>query len=356
MAWELFTEWADLQFVNYSVSEEFEDGTIGVWKLEDWDIYGPGGGGYSSSGPFGNWEADILAWLNNGSMLARDIIDWDAVELQSHNISAHTQGLVRQHPTTYYINGTSYLPQDPNPTFGLAGTAQYTVGDIVVTGARWHSDQSITYRFASYDPFTNQPVTWVENVTFLDRGRTDGDANVIRFDLADAEAPLTVPEQQAVVVIRQGVEEIIASLRALDQDSYFQVEGWGRIRVAELVSLFTLADWKIIPASSYPIAGTLGQVNRNDGDPELTIARERLLDAAGDRSLLLSYLVHEITHTTRAATEHRAPTYNVDHERRTNDVTRAILTRIGMADFVFQRPLGGYGSTNIEYRSNVPTV
>lgn len=343
MAWELFTEWADLQFVNYSVSEEFEDGTVGVWKLEDWDIYGPGGGGYSSSGPFGNWEADILAWLNNGSMLARDIIDWDAVELQSHNISDHTQGMVRQHPTTYYINGTSYLPQDPNPTFGLAATAQYTVGDIVVTGARSHSDQSITYRFASYDPITNQPVSWVENVGFLDMARATADANVIRFDLGEGESPFTAQEVVNIEVIRGVVEETLASLRGLDPNGYFDVEGWGRIRVNELVSLLTRADWEIYSSPTF-VGGIniLGDVNRNDGDPEVRMNRDRMAYLATDVSRLIFHVLHEMGHATRIGWRHRG---DANSEVVINDLAAFIMTRIGS-------PIPSTytsGSTNIQY-------
>jgi hypothetical protein len=354
VAWELFTEWSDLQFVNYSISEDLEDATIAAWRMEDWEIYGPGAGGYSSSGPYGDWQSDILSWLNNGSMIAQDIIDWDASQLQTHNLSTHTQdsaGLTAL--TTYYLNGSSYLPQDPNPTFGLVATAQYVEGDIVVTGARSHSDQSISYRFATVDPFTHQSVTWVENVSFLDSARANADANVVKFDLAEGELPLTEDEEAAIAVIREARQDLIDSLQQLDRDGYFQIEGWGRIRVSEMLSLLLRADWVIHPSTHFS-PSEIGYTDRHGGDPILELNRSTLSRLAVEPSLLYSYLVHEITHTTRVAWDHRSNT--VPYETRTNDVTRAILIQIGIPFGVYSTPGGGYGSTQVVYHPNLPVT
>jgi hypothetical protein len=354
VAWEIFTEWSDLQFVNYSISEDLEDGTVAAWRMEDWEIYGPGAGGYTSSGPYGDWQSDILSWLNNGSMIAQDIIDWDASQLQAHNLSTHTQesaGLTAL--TTYYLNGSSYLPQDPNPTFGLAGTAKYVEGDIVVTGARSHSDQSISYRFATVDPFTHQSVTWVENVSFLDAARTNADANVIQFDLAENELPLSETEQAAIDLIQATVLQRIADLRTLDPDGYFDVEGWGRIRVSELISLLTLTDWTIHPQTTWhptpPLPGESivnGDMTRNGGNPEIRINRAMILNIANSPARLDFFIFHELAHATRRGWEHRGVTH---YEEQTNDVATAVIARLGRQ--VYPNPSA---FTAIQYRPGTP--
>jgi hypothetical protein len=286
-------------------------------------------------------------------MLARDIIDWDAVELQSHNLSAYTRDSAAVSPTTYYINGTPYLPQDPNPVFGAAGSgAEYEEGEIVVTGVRSHSDQSLSYRFASYDPYTDQQVSWVENVTFLDMARANADVNIIRFDLAEGEPQLSLAESDGVEALRDAVQSTIASLQQLDPNGYFQVGEWGRIRVSELISLLMRSDWTIHSQSDLD-PGAAGDVDRNDGDPRMRVSRDWLPAFTTSPSLLNTYLLHEIAHATRAGWEHRHLPLS---ERMTNDVARAILLEIGRPYGVETNPRHGYGATTVDYNPNVPTT
>jgi hypothetical protein len=100
----------------------------------------------------------------------------------------------------------------------------------------------------------------------------------------------------------------------------------------------------------------LGQADRNDGNPELTINRDRLLEVAGNRSLLLSYLLHEIVHTTRIGWANRTPTLNEAYEGRTNDVLAGVLTQIGRGNLVYTNFFGGYGTTSVQYHASVPTT
>jgi hypothetical protein len=328
-------------------SSKTERSTPGGWN---WEIYGPGAGGYSSSGPYGNWQDDIRAWLNSGSLLALDIIDWDAAQLQSRNLSTYTRDSANLTKTTNF-----FLPHDADPVFGASGSsAKYAEGEIVVTAIRANSDQSLTYRFASYDPYTHQPVSWVENITFLDMARANADGNVIRFDLAAGEADLTPDEHAATSVIRQGMQEMIASLQALNPTGYFEVEGWGRIRVSELITLLSRMDWEIAPNSRFAVPDTVALADRNGADPILILNRTRLLEIGGDPILLFSVLAHELAHTTRVGWENRSAT--LSYEIRTNDVGRAILQQIGKGAYVHPRLAGGYGATVIRYEPNLPTT
>lgn len=76
MGWEITDSWDNLQGVNTGHSEELANGKVAFWRTEDWEIYGPGGGGYTSAGPFDSVEDDLQAWIASGSLLAQDVINW----------------------------------------------------------------------------------------------------------------------------------------------------------------------------------------------------------------------------------------------------------------------------------------
>jgi hypothetical protein len=265
-------------------------------------------------------------------------------------LSTHTKESAGLAGIGYFLHGSSLLPYDPSPTFGLVATAsQHAEGDIVVTAAARHADMSITYRFATVDPFTHQPVTWAENLTFLDMGRANADVNVIRFDLAANELPLTPQEEEGLLALRSAVQDTIASLRQLDPNGYFQVEGWGQIRVAEMINLLMRSDWEIHPSNSFQGGHPIGDVVRNGGDPELRLNRSWLPGLAVDPLLLYFYIMHEITHVTRSGWDHRQ---DANREIATNDVTAAVLARIGKV--VDSR--NQFGSTIVTYNPNIPVT
>jgi hypothetical protein len=355
--WASFHHWDDLLYQNYSHGEELEDGTIAAWLLEDWEIYGPGGGGYWSSGPFGNWQADIQTWLQNGSMLAHDLIRWDAGQLQSNNLSSYTQqSAIFGASVGSLIGNGSILPVDSNPTFGAAGSgAKYGEGEIVVTGTRYHSDSSVTYRFASFDPHTHQYVSWAHNVSYLDNARAEADARIIRFE-EKTSSPLTEAELSAVEAMKAGIYDLMGSLQSLPAGSYFLVDGWGKVPVSELVMLLKLGDWHVYDPGTLqnnPIA----QVSRGDGNPLYKIERDDLIQVAASADFILFVLAHETAHATRvgwnkymATPVHQIPGV----EMTTNEFARVIAATLGKT--IPEDAGGAYGFDIGAVTFHVPSV
>lgn len=359
MAWALFDSWDDLTFQNYSISEEFEDGTVGAWLLEDWEIYGPGTGGYTSSGPYGNWEDDILAWLQSGSYLAYEIIDWNASQLQSHGISDPTrdviQDLTGDSSAFVYLDGSFYYggaTYDSTPTFGTGG--EYSSGEIVVTAAYGHNDYSTSYHFATYDPYNHDVVTWVENVSFLDQARADADARIILFEVKEGAADIGNADKQVII---SAVGDLLSSLKELSPTGYFQVSGYGKVMVSELIALLSRADWQIFPDTYNFGNNGVGASIESVGNVTFQVQRDALLEYSNNPTLLAYYLLHETIHVTRMGDDAWEELGNgAALESLTNSIYREIATQIESAppDPNIWQPTHGYSSTTVMYTPNLP--
>lgn len=327
MAWELFYFWEDLQFRNYGESEQLEDGTVAAWILEDHEIYGNGG----SSGPYGTWEDDIRAWLDGGSLIAREIIDWSATERQANGVTTYMLDMVgqRSDEVGVYVNGIYYPAggafSDASPVFGPDGSgAEHEAGDIVVTGTKRHWDNSISYQLASYDPYTHEMLNWVEHASFLDIARANADTNVIKF-VNETGSDFTLEELAAIDEIKAMVPVLLAALQQLDDGGYFEVQGWGKIAVSELISLLARADWEVHPNNAFDNGG-VGEADRRMGNPEFRIERQAMVEFSSQPEWLIYYILHETSHVTRAgdrAGREIGPGYRI--ETMTNDVAKKSL-------------------------------
>jgi len=208
---------------------------------------------------------------------------------------------------------------------------------------------STTYTFASYDPFTNQQISWVQTVGFYEQAAANADTNVIQFRPSGgiSQGDLIQDELNATLAIESTVPLLLGGLRTLDPKGFFNVAGWGKIGVSELITLLARADWEIHPNGTFNNGGP-GAAVRNGGDPVFKVERDDLIAYAQPHSISW-YILHELGHVTMAGWAQRNPGGN-SYETITSDLARAIAIQIQQPFTPGLTPFpNGFGNTVITY-------
>lgn len=327
MGWELAHSWEELQFVNYSHSEEFQDGRIGFWRLEDWEIYGPGAGGYTSSGPFGSFEGDLQAWINSGSLLAPDVLIWSTGNYSTSssrpNFNRFQSASVARkaamndllvggnimHEAGHALKGSARpFNGNSNPLIGQDGLMP---GDIVVTARMRHANMSKSTRYRVFDPYSNQYTDVSETLSFLDIYRRESDANVILPDYSRVGGPTPALEaafDTAKVYLQAIIVNVLGRVQGASfHISYTKLNGTavtGTITTAELLSWFRLVDFEFHPGGTdFGNDGVGATAYRNSyllqrQDVTFQVDEEKFRLFLGTPAGAVWFLVHEIIHAT----------------------------------------------------------
>ncbi|MEQ1725599.1 MAG: hypothetical protein ABL882_06710 [Sphingopyxis sp.] len=329
MGWGITDNEENLRFVNYNNRLDLEDGRIAFWELEDWEIYGPDAGGYTSTGPFGAWRDDIYQWFQNHLMDGRDIVRWS--QGSSHSgpnfdaFQALTPSLCQNiccfmnGPKISMINGVvgfgaaRQYNGSTNPQLGIGDVMP---GDIVVNGTRWHDDQSMTFRYRAFDHDGGGFADFAENYDFLSVAVAESDALAgVTADFSHVNG-LSVEAlallQSAFNAIKLQIESILSNLSLLNPASYFAVsytdEGGtvrqGRIRVSELIMWFSRIDFEFYPANTNFDNHGAGATDVRRGslfqsaDVTLKVDEAAFRRWASTLGESIWYLIHEIVHAS----------------------------------------------------------
>lgn len=363
MGWEITTSWDDLQFVNYGPSEEFEDGRIAYWRTEDWEIYGPGGGGYTSPGPFSSVEGDLRAWINSGSLLAPDVLLWNSGNY-STSASRPNFGIYQSTPSsrrtamddllkagnltkidTYALLGSAVpFNGNTNPQIGHEGVHN---GDIVVIGRMRHANMAESARYRVFDASSNSYTDLAQTYAFIDIERRRSDANVIRADYSRLGGP--TPELEAdFETVKSRLQTMIATLRSRPSGAYFEVSYTGpsgnrvtgRILLSELASWLELVDFEFFPATHLFASGGSGEVVYQNEmmmqrmDVTLQINVSRFTELAGTIEGSIYYLLHEILHASQFGQQMLRRFGSGDPlETRINTLAREVAQNLGVSSY-----------------------
>lgn len=372
MGWEIANSWDELQFVNYSHSEEFQDGRIAFWRTEDWEIYGPGGGGYTSSGPFGSVEGDLQAWINSGSLLAPDVLTWSTGDYSTsssrpnfnrfQSASADRRaamkdllvgGAVMQIDSYALKGGAKPFNGNANPQVGQGGIEK---NDIAVTARKRHANMSESTRYRVFDPYSNQYTDVSETMSFCDIQRRESDANVIVADYSLIGGP-TPPLETAFQTAKTYLQAIIANLLGRAPGAGFDIRYTnlsgtavtGRITTAELLSWFRLVDFEFHPALTNFGNGGVGITAYRNGyllqrqDVTFKVDEAAFRTFMGSEAGAIWFLVHEIIHASRFGQAMFRHFGNGDPlESRVNAIARAIASNLTYNITNYAAQGGGY--------------
>lgn len=346
MTWSIANNEEEIRFLHYTERFDLEDGRIAFWEAEDWEIYGEGGGGYTSSGPI-DPTVQLLDWFQSGMMLGQDILKWRSGNRENATSARNFptfQGMSPSlcdgiccfscGPRISMINGVvgfgaaREYEGTSNPQVGVGDVMP---GDIVVIGRRDHADQSFSIQYRAFNPLGNDHADFAENYEFLAVAMAESDALAgVTADYSHLGGPPSPELVAAFEAMKGQIEAILANLQGLPADSYFTTRyidaggsvQQGRIRVSELIMWFSRIDFEFYPAAYNFGNGGVGQTyvtsrsNMNRADVTLRVdetafrgwafqhglAGNLIRDPAGNPTInygqITWYLIHEITHAT----------------------------------------------------------
>lgn len=197
-----------------------------------------------------------------------------------------------------------------NPQLGQGGIVP---GDIVVTGSRWHNDQSFSYRYRAFDPYGSGYADFVENYDFLSVAVAESDVLAgVTADYSHLGGPVSEQLQEAFEAMKAQIEAILSNLNHLNPSAHFRVsytdEGGtvrnGRIRVSELIMWLSRIDFEFYPAGhNFNNGGDGGVATRRQsifrsGDVTLRVDESSFRGWAASPGTATWYLIHEIVHAT----------------------------------------------------------
>lgn len=290
---------------------------------------------------------DIVRWSQNSSHSGPNFDAFQALTPSlCQNICCFMNG-----PKISMINGVvgfgaaRQYNGSSNPQLGIGDVMN---GDIVVTGMRYHEDQSMTYRYRAFDLYGGGFADFAENYDFLSVAIAESDVLAgVTADYSHLGGPPSQALIDAFEAMKAQIQSIISNLSLLNPASYFTTsytdEGGtvrsGRIRVSELIMWFSRIDFEFYPSGTN--FGNFGagatDVRRGSlfrsADVTLKVDESSFRVWASSLGQSTWYLIHEVVHASSFGDSLLNRYGNgVRLERLVNAYTLAIAGRVAPAN------------------------